>query len=852
MSESTESTGLRKRSVGVSGDSKAANLTPSVGGESRSDSRPKAGSVEGDGWFLGCMLVLLVISGLAFAGYERRPLVVSENAPMDRFSAVRAKEKVVKLSDEIGERTFASPENVVTAEWVWSEMNRLVDLGKEHGFKIEIERWRTSGTFDLIFYGSNTVFAYHDVENIALKICGLDDCSEGPSTLVNSHFDSALGSPGGSDAGGMVGVMLEVISNIVHREEKLAHSTIFLFNGAEEPYCLAAHAFLSHPWCKTVAAFINLESSGAGGNNLLFRMTPGHNWLGKIYQRAVEYPFVFSGAQDVFERKVVPSNTDYIMWSDRGNIPGYDFANYRHGAVYHTARDTSSRCTNSFLQDMGESTLDLITILTNSLELEEDHSDVDLSKPKLVMFDLLRLFTVVLDETIVNAIYAVAGVLLLRVLSFSNDRKVVFQCFLGMILGFILAIAAAVVVGLGVGSVSKLSWYARIWLVLPLYAAPSMLMTVWLMRLVTPRDGYTFDTGLKALSLVYMAVAGIFAALRLRMSYMPAIYALGALAGTVKLGGPYSVQMKFFIVMVPMVVIGFPVCATSVEVFSAVFGRSGVAVKEDAILAGLVSFLVAAHVSLPIGCLALKTRRSLTGLTVVLTLAFFSALVLAVARDVPYTSEYPKRLIANEVRFFEDGGEKSRIIMTPGDSYQTGDLPLWPSDGFITESNAGDHLFGKVGSSVFDFLLPTAASVLGGTTLVLNDTQHIGKDSPNYVNLKVHRDNKWGETRKLSISVEVPGCGLIVFRIRAKIKSWSLPVEIFPDGDQYIFRTFFAKGSKPYRFDFEVEDKSAKIDVDVLGVTQGDSRTVAEHIRPKIPDWLDLVSVRSAAKSFSI
>ncbi|KAJ8903663.1 hypothetical protein NDN08_004765 [Rhodosorus marinus] len=857
MSESTESTGLRKRSVGVSEDSKASNSVPAksaaqVGEESRSDARPESRVVEGEGWFLGCILVLLVVGGLAFAGYERRPLVVSDNAPMDRFSAVRAKEKVVKLSDEIGQRTFASPENVVTADWVWSEMNRLVDLGKEHGFKIEIERWRTSGTFNLFFYGSHTLFAYHDVENIALKICGLGDCSEGPFTLVNSHFDSALGSPGGSDAGGMVGVMLEVVSNIIHREEKLAHPTIFLFNGAEEPYCLAAHAFLSHPWWKKVAAFINLESSGAGGNSLLFRMTPGHNWLGRIYQRAVQYPFVFSGAQDVFERKVVPSNTDYIMWSDMGNVPGYDLANYRHGAVYHTARDTSSRCTSSFLQDMGDSTLDLITELTMSSELEEDHSDIDLSNPKLVVFDILRLFTVVLDERIANAMYAVAGVLLLRVLSFSNDRAAVFRCFLGMLLGFILAIAAAVVLGLGLGSISKLSWYARIWLVLPLYAAPSMLMTVWLMRIVTPRDGYTFDTGLKALSLVYMVVSGIFAAFRLRMSYMPASYALGALSGTVKLRGPYSVQMKFFITMVPIVVIGFPVCATSVETFAGVFGRSGVTVKEDAIMAGLVSFLIAAHFSLPIGCLALKGRRSLKGLTVVLTLAFVSALVWAVAQDVPYTSEYPKRMVLNEVRLFDDGGERSRIIVTPADSYQTEDLPIWPTDGFITESSAGEHLFGKVGSSVFDFFLPTAANVLGGTTLVLNDTQHIGKDSPKYVNLKVHRDNKWGETRKLSISVDVPGCSVTVFRIRAKIKSWSLPVEIIPDGDQHIFRTFFAKGSKPYRFDFEVEDKSAKIDVDLLGITHGDSRTVAEHIRPRVPDWVDLVSVRSAAKSFSI
>eukprot|EP00189_Rhodosorus_marinus_P001966 CAMPEP_0113965730 /NCGR_PEP_ID=MMETSP0011_2-20120614/7918_1 /TAXON_ID=101924 /ORGANISM="Rhodosorus marinus" /LENGTH=842 /DNA_ID=CAMNT_0000978297 /DNA_START=101 /DNA_END=2626 /DNA_ORIENTATION=+ /assembly_acc=CAM_ASM_000156 len=842
MSESAESNRLRKRSVAVSEGSKAedsvaANSTDSFGEKSRSDSGPESRAVGGEGWFLGCMLVLLVVSGLAFAGYERRPLVVSDRAPMDRFSAVRAKEKVVKLADEIGQRTFASPENAVAADWVWSEVNRLVALGEEHGFKIEIERWRASGSFNMLFFGSNTVFVYHDVENIALKICGLDDCSEGPFSMVNSHFDSALGSPGGSDAGGMVGVMLEVLSNLIHRGEKLAHPTIFLFNGAEEPFCIAAHAFLSHPWWQKVAAFINLEASGAGGNNLLFRMTPGHNWLGRVYQRAVQVPFVFSGAQDVFERKLVPSDTDYIMWSDMGNIPGYDFANYRHGAVYHTARDTSGRCTNSFLQDMGESTLDLITELTNSLEFEEDHSDIDVSNPKLIMFDLLRLFTVVMDERIANAVYAVVGVLLLRVLSFSNDRKASFRCFLGMLLGLILPVVAAAALGLGVGSVSKLSWYSRTWLVLPLYAAPSMLTTVWLMWLVTPRDGYTFDTGLQALALMYMVITAVFAVFRLRMSYMGASYALGALLGTAKLRGAYSVQMKFLIAMVPIVILGFPVSAASVETFAGVFGRAGVTVKEDAVMAALVSFLFSIHFSIPIGCLTLKGWRSLKGLTVVLTLVFVSALVWALAQDLPYTSEYPKRLILNEVRFLEDGGERSRIFVTPADSYRTEDLPIWPTDGSITESNSGEHLFGKVGSSVFDLFLPKAATMLGGTTLVLNDTQHIGKDSPKYANLKVHSDDKSGETRKLSISIDVPGCALVVYRIRPRIKSWSLPVEVVPEGDQNIFRTFFANGSKPFRFDFEVEDKSAKINVDVLGITHGDSRTVAEHVRPKLPDW---------------
>ena len=51
--------------------------------------------------------------------------------------------------------------------------------------------------------------------------------------LINAHFDSVPGSPGGSDDGVGVACMLEVARSLGHGPA-LKNPVVFLFNGAEE------------------------------------------------------------------------------------------------------------------------------------------------------------------------------------------------------------------------------------------------------------------------------------------------------------------------------------------------------------------------------------------------------------------------------------------------------------------------------------------------------------------------------------------------------------------------------------------------------------------------------------------
>lgn len=80
--------------------------------------------------------------------------------------------------------------------------------------------------------------------------------------LINAHFDSVPGSPGGSDDGVGVACMLEALRALAHGP-KLHRPIIFLFNGAEESNHQAAHGFISlHKWAPEVKFLINLEAIG--------------------------------------------------------------------------------------------------------------------------------------------------------------------------------------------------------------------------------------------------------------------------------------------------------------------------------------------------------------------------------------------------------------------------------------------------------------------------------------------------------------------------------------------------------------------------------------------------------------
>lgn len=89
-----------------------------------------------------------------------------------------------------------------------------------------------------------------------------------------------MNSPGASDDAASCAVMLEVLRVLSRQETRLRHGVVFLFNGAEETPLQASHGFITqHKWAKDVRAFLNMESVGSNGKEMLFQSGPNHGWL---------------------------------------------------------------------------------------------------------------------------------------------------------------------------------------------------------------------------------------------------------------------------------------------------------------------------------------------------------------------------------------------------------------------------------------------------------------------------------------------------------------------------------------------------------------------------------------------
>lgn len=74
--------------------------------------------------------------------------------------------------------------------------------------------------------------------------------------------------------------MLEILRVLSKQEQRTRHNILLLFNGAEETPLQAAHGFITqHPWAENVRAFLNLESVGSNGKEILFQSGPNHGWL---------------------------------------------------------------------------------------------------------------------------------------------------------------------------------------------------------------------------------------------------------------------------------------------------------------------------------------------------------------------------------------------------------------------------------------------------------------------------------------------------------------------------------------------------------------------------------------------
>ncbi|XP_046383605.1 endoplasmic reticulum metallopeptidase 1-like [Ischnura elegans] len=405
------------------------------------------------------------------------------------FSAERAMGHL-KLLSGIGPKVAGSHENEVLAvDFLVREINwATAALAAREKDRVTISKQRALGWYFLDFKPHGMINSYEGVQNIVVKLASKEPSPD--SLLINCHYDSVPTSPGASDDGFHCAVMLELLRVLSEPQApSLPHNIIFLFNGAEENPLQASHAFITqHEWAKEVRAFINLEAAGAGGKEVLFQAGPGNSWLVGAYAKSVPHPFANVVGEEIFQSGLIPSDTDFRVFRDFGNVPGLDLAHARNGYVYHTKYDDISRTSLGSMQHTGDNLLALIPTIMSAPEFTIPQNSSKLSAEsmakKSIFFDVMGLFMVEYSQGVgllLNIVTVVLSLVVIFSKSFggpssrSEKGSRIILCsavvFAGWFVGLLFCIGTAFILDtLG----CHLSWYSRPALIFPLFYCPAI------------------------------------------------------------------------------------------------------------------------------------------------------------------------------------------------------------------------------------------------------------------------------------------------------------------------------------------------------------------------------------------
>lgn len=250
-----------------------------------------------------------------------------QSSKSNAFIAERAQQFTAQLSN-IGPKASGSVANEVLAiAQLTARLDQIInETGNGGPFDIEYDVQEVSGTFPI---GAITR-VYKSIQNFVVRLTPKNSSLTAATTslLVNSHFDTVPVSYGAGDAIIMVGVMLEVIRVLASdgAGSSFPNSIVFLFNGAEENGLIAAHGFITqHKWAVGVRGLINLDSCGSGGREMLFQSSPKAPWFVEQYKLSAPHPFAIVTAQEMFEGNLIPSDTDFRIFRDFGNVSGECF-----------------------------------------------------------------------------------------------------------------------------------------------------------------------------------------------------------------------------------------------------------------------------------------------------------------------------------------------------------------------------------------------------------------------------------------------------------------------------------------------------------------------------------------------
>ncbi|XP_067237044.1 endoplasmic reticulum metallopeptidase 1-like isoform X2 [Chanodichthys erythropterus] len=692
------------------------------------------------------------------------------------FDTLRARKHLERITS-VGPRTIGSPENeITTVNYLLDQIEQIRSESETGPHSITVDVQRPTGSFSI-----NGFISYYDrVTNIAVKL--QPKTSAQHFMLANCHFDSVANSPGASDDAVSCSVMLEVLHSLANLSTPLKHGVIFLFNGAEENNLQASHGFITqHPWAQQVRAFVNLEAAGVGGKELVFQTGPENPWLVQAYARAAVHPFASVVGQEIFQSGLIPSDTDFRIYRDFGNIPGIDLAFIENGYIYHTKYDTPERIPTDSIQRAGDNILSVLKHLVMSDELADSSQ---YRHGNMVFFDLLGMMVVVYTArvgTIINCTVAIATVICLC------KKCVLYKCNLVyavcvVIFSWLVTLVTVLIVALIVTLTGRsMFWYTHFYAAVCLYGSAAA-GTIVLIHTLTK------DIFYRSASRVYLAelffdvslLLWCFLLLILTMcgfcsAYVPMMMVVFPLISKLLLRKHFrargaSLQYSVLYLTglaVPYVHIMFLIWVVF-EVFTPIQGRSGTGIPPDVVLALIVTLatVILSTYFLHVIYLSRSTKHILAGLGSVFTVMF---VLVCCGLFFPYSADpsspRPKRIFVQHTtrRFHALNGSlqssDSGLCISSVDYTDMQHItPHIPQINDSIRWDCQDHL-PYCGSSRKSWYLPAP---------------EVSPEAPLEFRLLSRQETEWGTVK---MTFEVKGPSLMSLRMRpqagASLSSWS-------------------------------------------------------------------------------
>jgi hypothetical protein len=326
-------------------------------------------------------LALVTAGWLSWQG-TRPPAPVGKDAPPGDFSSARAKQHIERIASQPHPLGSAAHDEV--RDYL---LKTLRDLGGEAQLQ------------------TGSVLRGHRSASLTNIVGRWKGTRSRKAVLLMSHYDSAVGAPGASDAGSGVATILETV-RAARAGPALANDLMVLLTDGEEAGLLGAELFVKeHPWgwTRQPGVVLNFEARGSGGPAAMFETSRENGWLIRKLAAAAPYPLANSLSGEIYRR--MPNDSDLSVFKRRG-FAGLNFAYIGNHLTYHTALDDVSHLEESSLQHLGSYALSLVRRLgTQDLSRVEEENRVYFSVGP-VLFHYPEGWVVTLTQLVAGAFAA--------------------------------------------------------------------------------------------------------------------------------------------------------------------------------------------------------------------------------------------------------------------------------------------------------------------------------------------------------------------------------------------------------------------------------------------------------------